>query len=314
MKNLKQVAAIVVVFVAVQLLAIAFMHFALNEEYQAFSDPGDPMIAIYYLLLLLGFTMLFLVLVKFDLGKVMKGIFFVSIGFVVFFVATALAAVFLLDAEAVFIIGIVFGALSVVAIWRYPEWYIIDIVGLPMAIGIIALLGLSLSIVPILILLTLLAVYDFLSVYKTKHMLTLAEGVSDMGLPLLIVVPKKLPYSYMDQKISLKEKPEDNKEREAFLVGLGDVIIPGILASSAFWFISTSDAFAQNPMLPFGIPGYLIVTLATITGAAMGLIALMRLVVKGNPHAGLPLLNGGAIGGFFISYLIVFGLDFAYIA
>jgi len=315
MKNKIQIATIAAVFVAVQLLAIAFMFFTLNEEYQAFSDPGDPMIAVYYMLMLLGFTLLFLILVKFDLGKVMKGIFFVSIGFVVFFVVTAIAVILLPEpdmANVVMIIGAVIAALSVLAIWRHPEWYVIDAVGLPMAVGIIALLGLSLGIVVTLILLILLAIYDFISVYKTKHMLTLAEGVSDMGVPLLIVVPKKLPYSYIGQKLKLKGDQEEKKEREAFLVGLGDIIIPGILASSAFWFISASDAFAQNPVSLFGLPGYLIVVLGTIIGAVIGLVTLMSIVVKGNPQAGLPLLNGGAIGGFFISYLLVFGLNFSY--
>ena len=46
---------------------------------------------------------------------------------------------------------------------------------------------------------------------------------------------------------------------------------------------------------------------------AIGLTRLMRIVIKGNPQAGLPLLNGGAIAGFFISYLLIFGLDFSYI-
>ena len=318
MKNLKQVAVIVAAFVAVQLLAIAFMHYALGEEDQVFSDPGDPMIAVYYILMLLGFTVLFLILVKFNLDKVMKGIFFVSIGFIVFFVATFLSAPLIPDSGGdnsliVLVVGIAFAVLSILAIWRYPEWWVIDIVGLPMAVGIIALLGISFSIVPMLVLLIGLAVYDFISVYKTKHMLTLAEGVSEMGLPLLIVIPKKLPYSYREQKIKLTDKSGEKKEREAFLVGLGDLIIPGLLASSAFWFISISDAFAQSPISLFDVPGYILVALGTIAGAAIGLVALMRIVVKGNPQAGLPLLNGGAIAGFFISYILVFGLNFSYI-
>jgi len=319
MKNLKQIAAIVVVFVAVQLLAIAFMHYALGEEDQVFSDPGDPMIAVFYIAMVLGFTLFFLVLVKLGLEKVLKGIFFVSIGFIVFFVATFLAALFVPDVgEAsvwiVFAIGIAIAALSVIAIWRYPEWYVIDLVGLPMAVGVIALLGISFGIIPMLLLLIGLAIYDFISVYKTKHMLTLAEGVSEMGLPLLLVVPKKLPYSYREQKLKLRDKPGEKKEREAFLVGLGDMIIPGLLASSAFWFISASDAFAQSPVSPFDVPGYMLVALGTIAGAAIGLTALMRIVVKGNPQAGLPLLNGGAIAGFFITYLLVFGFNFSYMA
>jgi len=313
MKNLKQVAAIAAIFVVVQILGIAFMYYVLGAPYQS-SDAGDWTNAVLYLLALLGFTLLFLVLVKFDLNKLMKGIFFFSIGFVIWFVMGALLDLIIDDINVIFALAAVIAALSVLAIWRYPEWYVIDIVGLPMAVGIIALLGLTFSVIPVLILLTSLAVYDFISVYKTKHMLTLAEGVSEMGLPLLIVVPKKLPYSYINQKMNLRDKSEGKKEREAFLVGLGDVIIPGLLASSAFWFISVSDAFTHDPVSLFGLPGYLVVAIGTIAGAMIGLVALMRIVVKGNPQAGLPLLNGGAIAGFFISYLLVFGVNFSYIA
>jgi presenilin-like A22 family membrane protease len=306
MKNTKQIAVISVMFVAVQFLAIAFMHFVLNTSYQAFENPDDPLIAVYYVVLLLAFTGIFLILVKFDLDKVIKAIFFVSIGFVLFFVVTALLTLFIADETLTLVAGIIISALAIVAAWRYPEWYVIDAIGLPMAVGIVALLGLSLGIVPVLLLLSFLAIYDFISVYKTKHMLTLAEGVGDMRLPLLLVIPKKLHYSYLDEKLDLKSAKGEKKEREAFLIGLGDMIIPGLLASSAFWFINSD-------ILVFGIPSYLTVAICTIAGAVIGLVLLMRIVVKGNPQAGLPLLNGGAIAGFFISYILIFGFNFSYI-
>jgi presenilin-like A22 family membrane protease len=55
------------------------------------------------------------------------------------------------------------------------------------------------------------------------------------------------------------------------------------------------------------------IALGTIAGSLIGLILLMRIVMKGNPQAGLPLLNTGALLGFFITYLLVFGLNFSYI-
>jgi presenilin-like A22 family membrane protease len=78
------------------------------------------------------------------------------------------------------------------------------------------------------------------------------------------------------------------------------VIIPGILAVSAFTFLAPPGGLA-----PFGV------TLGTIAGALVGYAVLMRFVAKGNPQAGLPLLNSGAIGGFLITYLLVFG-DFRF--
>ncbi|MDY7082127.1 MAG: presenilin family intramembrane aspartyl protease, partial [Halobacteria archaeon] len=43
-----------------------------------------------------------------------------------------------------------------------------------------------------------------------------------------------------------------------------------------------------------------------IAGSFLGFIGLMYLVSKGKAHAGLPLLNGGTIAGFFAG---VFALD-----
>jgi presenilin-like A22 family membrane protease len=37
----------------------------------------------------------------------------------------------------------------------------------------------------------------------------------------------------------------------------------------------------------------------------VGFVLLMRKVAEGEPHAGLPLLNGGAIAGFFVGAYVV---------
>ncbi len=42
-------------------------------------------------------------------------------------------------------------------------------------------------------------------------------------------------------------------------------------------------------------------------GVVIGFSILMRFVLRGNPQAGLPLLNAGAILGFLISYIVFYG-------
>ena len=37
-----------------------------------------------------------------------------------------------------------------------------------------------------------------------------------------------------------------------------------------------------------------------MVGTTLGLLALLAMVLKGRAHAGLPLLNGGAIGGYLV--------------
>ena len=127
-------------------------------------------------------------------------------------------------------------------------------------------------------------------------MLTLAEGVSPLGLPVLFVVPKKAGFR-MD---SLKEKGliAEGEERDAVFMGLGDSVIPGILVVSAFMFLPSSSGSMDFANL--------MVALGTIVGSFIGYLLLMRLVYRGNPQAGLPLLNGGALAGFALTYIIVF--------
>jgi presenilin-like A22 family membrane protease len=203
------------------------------------------------------------------------------------------------------IIAIFFGIL----LFKYPEWYVVDFVGIVVAAGVCAIIGISLAILPILVLLIILAVYDAISVYKTKHMVDLADKVVDWHLPILLVIPKTLKYSFLKQK-GLKKQLKEGTEREAMFMGLGDIIIPGTLAISAFNFL--------NPVTSWGgVSSNLIVAIGVLVGTLVGFSALMRYVIKGNPQAGLPLLNSGAISGYFITYWLVyqdlsFGLSFVF--
>jgi presenilin-like A22 family membrane protease len=194
--------------------------------------------------------------------------------------------------------GLFVAVILSIFLFKHPEWYIVDIVGIIVAGGVTALLGISIGLLPIIMLLVILAIYDAISVYKTKHMVSLADKVMEFKLPILLVVPKKRGYSFIQQK-GLKKQLEDGEEREAMFIGLGDIIIPGALVISAFHFLPESGAL-------LGIGYNLAVALFTLVGTLVGFSVLMQFVLKGNPQAGLPLLNTGAILGFFISLFILY--------
>jgi presenilin-like A22 family membrane protease len=179
--------------------------------------------------------------------------------------------------------SIIASAFLIFALLKYPRWYIIDAVGIILATTVSTIFGISLGIIPAMILLFLLTIYDFISVYKTKHMLTLADDVIDLKLPVLLAIPKKRGFSLeeLDQVRS-----EGGKERDAYIVGLGDMIIPTILVVSSYIYI--------GPMT----------TIGAMIGGMFGLLLLMRNIKEGRAQAGLPFLNGGAILGFLFAYLI----------
>jgi presenilin-like A22 family membrane protease len=194
--------------------------------------------------------------------------------------------------------AVIIALIFIIALLYYPEWYVVDTLGIIMGAGACAMIGISIAVSPIIVFLIALAVYDAISVYKTKHMIDLADNVLDWKLPIILVVPKKLNYSFLSEK-RLKEQLESKEEREAMFMGLGDVIIPGTLAVSSMAFLPVTAVIGS-------ITGNYFVAVGTLIGTLFGFAALMRYVLKGRPQAGLPLLNSGAILGYLISYYIAY--------
>lgn len=294
--SVKSAIAMGAILALAQLGALVMIAAVLDAEDAAFENPDDPMIPIYYIVAIVLFTFLVLYTVKRRREDIVRLVFLGAVSFTIFYVL--LMVLLLTGSDLVALIGslVLTGAITYYLV-RRPEWYVIDSAGVLVAVGVIGIFGISLSILPVMILLIALAVYDAISVYGTRHMVALADGVTEMRLPILLVIPKKKGYSYLRQK-PLRQQLEEGGEREAMFMGLGDVIIPGVLVGAAFNFLPNSQFM--------GIPGNLLVALCTMVGALAGFSVLMRFVMKGNPQAGLPLLNGGAIAGYVVSYLIVF--------
>jgi len=294
--------------VIAQTVALFLSPFFIAMNARAFDDPNNVANPVIYIILILVFTALILGIVRMRKKNIVKyivlGAMFLSM-IIVFFVPVWLGLLLVPMAEDVqgnlaFVLSVVISALITYALVKKPEWYVVDAVGICVAAGVTAIMGISFSILPALLLLIGLAVYDAISVYKTKHMVTLADAVASEKLPILLVVPKKLDYTMEGQK-SLKEQIASGEEREAMFMGLGDMIIPGVLVVSAL--ASNVD---RIDTLVFGISAPLLVSLGTMIGGLVGFSVLMRFVTRGNPQAGLPLLNTGAILGYIITYYIVF--------
>ena len=89
------------------------------------------------------------------------------------------------------------------------------------------------------------------------------------------------------------DESPDPLDRDAFFVGLGDAVIPTVLVASAAFFRPGGAALLGVPGLAVTTP-----TLGAMAGTLCGLLVLLWLVLEGRAHAGLPLLNGGAIVGY----------------
>jgi len=180
-----------------------------------------------------------------------------------------------------------------------PQWYIVDLVGFLAAGALVAILGISFAILPAFILLIALMVYDAIAVYRTKHMISLADVVTEMKLPILMVMPDSVGYDYAAAPPLAEQRNLPTEERAALFMGLGDVVIPGTLVVSAFVWLPAAPTW-------LGLGAGLWVALGALLGSLLGYALLMRLVLRGNPQAGLPFLNGGAIAGYAVAYLLIF--------
>jgi presenilin-like A22 family membrane protease len=258
----------------------------------AFEDPGSVANPFIFIAILLVFTGFLLVLIKYNLKKVIAAIIGLSIFLTFGYIFTALVTAALGTTDLAMLVVLILSILATALLYVFPEWYVIDSLGILIGAGVASIFGVSLDIIPVVILLILLAVYDAISVYKTKHMITLAEGVIDLKTPILFVVPKRRDYSFIRDGIG---KLDDGGERSAFIIGMGDLIMPSILVVSA-------NVFLKGWRLGgiINLPA-----LGAMAGSLAGLTVLLYFVSSGKPQAGLPPLNGGTILGFLAGWALM---------
>jgi presenilin-like A22 family membrane protease len=242
----------------------------------AFEDPTSLTNPFIFIAILLVFTGFLLLLIKFNLKKVIAAVIGISIFLTFAYIFAALVSAVMGDTDLALLVIVILSVLATVLLYKYPEWYVIDCLGILIAAGVASIFGVSLEVLPVIILLTLLAVYDV----KT---------------PILFVVPKRRDYSFIRDGIG---KLDDGGERGAFIIGMGDLIMPSILVVSA-------NVFLKG----WRVAGIInIPALGAIIGSLAGLSVLLYFVSSGKPQAGLPPLNGGTILGFLLGWAVMMSM------
>ncbi|WP_224447299.1 presenilin family intramembrane aspartyl protease PSH [Haloprofundus salilacus] len=340
-RTLRGTAFAALVFLLVQLGALALVPTFDAAGYQAVENPSDPTNSFVYIGAILVATAGMLLAFRYDAAWTVRALVLFSSGLLSWYVFSAVVPpTLVVQTGAGYLDLLTLGLAAGVslALYFYPEWYVVDTAGVLMGAGAAGLFGISFGVLPAIVLLAVLAVYDAISVYGTEHMLSLAEGVMDLRVPVVLVIPLSLSYSLLDDDFSGAsdvhegdeerenesensegrenensveksavadgdgvKKPEENETdagRDAFFIGLGDAVMPTVLVASAAF-------FSPAATLGFGaIPALNLPALAAMVGTFLGLGVLMWAVAKGRAHAGLPLLNGGAIGGYLVGSLL----------
>ena len=303
---------LVLLYIGAQLVALALAFPFLSAGLSSTSNPNSPTAPLYIIVLIVAAPLFLLWLVRYK-GAVSALRIFLLLAIAASLDVTLTAglelalpppqyippygATIVLDYAAP--VGALFAIAAFLTLLIEPQWYVVDTVGFVAGASLTALLGISFGILPCFILLGALAVYDAIAVYRTKHMISLADVVTEMKLPILMVMPSRSDYDYTASPSLTTQRQAAPEDREALYMGLGDVVIPGTLVVSAFvWLPAAATSL--------GVGANLLVALAAMGGSLVGYALLMRLVARGNPQAGLPLLNSGALLGYALGYVALF--------
>lgn len=326
-------------FALVQIGALAVVQPFAATGFHPPANPSNPITGILYFGAILVATGLMLAAIRLGVDRLIRTVVLLTSTVLTWTVLAVLIARAFPTLPSGLIAAVVAVGLTLL-LFVYPEWYVIDTAGVVMGAGAAALFGITVGLLPAISLLVILAVYDAVSVYGTKHMLTLAASAIDLRIPVLFVVPTTLSYSFLDATETGSDQPANRVpdprsgdigdragadantgnsppmtdppvtknrtakngdptgvplDRDALFVGLGDAVMPTILVVSAAFFL---------PAPRYDLPVLLnLPALGAAGGTMVGLGALQVLVFRGRAHAGLPLLNGGAITGYIVGAL-----------
>ncbi|HUO75785.1 MAG TPA: presenilin family intramembrane aspartyl protease [Candidatus Paceibacterota bacterium] len=195
--------------------------------------------------------------------------------------AMVMGAQFIFGAWAPWPASGVLAVIFVVAVWLFGRVLTHDIAIAIGIAGIASLLGLSLTPLIACVLLALMAIYDIISVYRTRHMVALAGTMLSSGAIFGFLVPARPAGFFMKNLAALRQ-------REAMLLGSGDIGLPMVLVAS---------------VVPTSIGAAIMVAAFSLAGV-MGMEWLFVHQKSRSAMAALPPIAAMAILGYVIATLL----------
>jgi|ETN01SMinimDraft_4_1059930.scaffolds.fasta_scaffold03169_4 presenilin-like A22 family membrane protease len=186
------------------------------------------------------------------------------------------------------IFGITFAIALVILRFVHPTVFLQNAVMTLAIAGIGARIGLILPVDAVIIILIVLSIYDYIAVYKTKHMVKMFKNLISRNVPLSLIVPTKL--EGMKAKVDDASPGKDKKGKRKFMMlGTGDIAFPVIFAVAA----------ARHSLFS-GI--------AVIFGAFFGIIAVYSILINSKKGAipALPPIAACTIIAFILSIMVEF--------
>jgi len=262
MKNLNSFLIIIGIYISIQAIGlyvgddlIAFLE--QNPEYGTFENPDDPKVSgqlFLYIIVMTG-VLLFLIKYKLDIFiKILMGIAVIS-GLVITFRSFIGWEFALVPAAALLALN-----------FKIEHIFLKNTTLIIVISGIGAYLGANLGVIPCLIFLILLSIYDIIAVFGTKHMITLADEGKGR-FPFMFTIP--LGKGQME-------------------IGTGDFVIPLM--------------FSVSLLADYGLK----IALAAALGGLIGALLLFSYATRKEHHAlpALPPIAAGLIIGFGVGLMV----------
>ncbi len=292
----------ILLFPAVCLAAIYITQVLIGSGYQGSTSTEESLwYFVFYIAAMAGITLLILFLARKNRGNYVRVFLLAVTIYVIFFISMLISQILyslqyyiimlhyvpapqLANAMQLNFYMLWLGSTAILGYELFTEnnWVVVNLTGIILTMGIGAIWSLVLGVWFALALLVILGVYDYISVFKTKHMVTLAKVAVDEKIPMLFAFPGGRGFDL--NKVSM----DDRKEQDAILLGFGDIAIPAVMVvSSAIYGLSKSFLYLLLPLL----------------GGIAGMIALF-FFMKQRPAPGLPTMNTGVIAGFLLALLL----------
>ena len=158
-----------------------------------------------------------------------------------------------------------------------------DVAAVISGAGVGAILGASLGVIPSIVFMLILSVYDFVSVFITKHMVHMAKALTERPTSFTIAAP----HEFKTMTYSPTKSKRSKKRIHVFQLGVGDMVIPLM--------------FAVSVLNRFGI----VSSIASIVGSAIALLSLIYFIKKRpQPLPALPFITFGTLAAFLLSLTI----------
>jgi len=309
--DIRQDLKILVMFLIVQFLGLFFATEIYNglslsalQVYQTSSSPFEP---IYYIATIAFMALIIVLLIKKMSGrKILLGLEAIAVLLGAFYFFNFIFGLFISNLYILLVLSILSAVLVLAVKKKYRGFR--NIATMITCIGLGVVIGVGLPFYIVMILMFLLAAYDFIMVFITKYMVTMGQAAMDMNLALLVAVGEveALPKSefkqsevkkFEEHRKKLKEYPKmlDMLDRKGYIpiygqraLGNGDMAMPLIVAVSAY---TVFQSF--------------LLSMFVVLGAALGLIITFAIQFKyRRPLPAIPPLLLGILISLFIYYIM----------